>query len=111
MQQDFITAEKTEVVKKQSKINWDKSIEIVKEQFGKYIRQYAKIIEPSELVQMLSSDKDEVPKRLEFSHKAVMQSIRIKQPISNTSDDLPLFVGVPHLTSNPYKENQNAIYI
>ena len=107
----MISPQKTEVVKKQSKINWDKSIEIVKEQFGKYIRQYAKIIEPSELVQMLSSDKDEVPKRLEFSHKAVMQSIRIKQPISNTSDDLPLFVGVPHLTSNPYKENQNAIYI
>ena len=111
LQQDLISPQKTEVVKKQSKINWDKSIQIVKEQFGKYIRQYAKIIDSDELVQMLSSDKDEVPKRLEFSHKAVMQSIRIKQPISNTSDDLPLFVGVPHLTSNPYKENQNAIYI
>lgn len=108
LQQDLITPQKTEVVKKQSKINWDKSIEIVKEQFGKYIRQYSKIIEPAELVQMLSSEKDEVPKRLEFSHKAVMQSIRIKQPISNTSDDLPLFVGVPHLTSNPYKENYYA---
>ena len=111
LKQDLITPQKTEVVKKQSKINWDKSIEIVKEQFGKYIRQYAKIIASDELVQMLSSNKDEVPKRLEFSHKAVMQSIRIKQPISNTSDDLPLFVGVPHLISNPYKENQNAIYL
>lgn len=111
LQQDFITPSKTEVVKKQSKINWDRSIEIVKEQFGKYIRQYSKIIEPNELVAMLSSDKDEVPKRLDFSHKAVIQAMRIKQPIQSSYDELPLFVGVHHLTSNPYKGNKNAIHI
>lgn len=111
LQQDFITPSKTEVVKKQSKINWDRSIEIVKEQFGKYIRQYSKIIDSDELVQMLSSEKDEVPKRLDFSHKAVIQAMRTKQPIQSSHDELPLFVGVSHLNQSVFKEIKNAIHI
>lgn len=120
LEKDFVTPEKTQVVKKTSQINWDRSIEIVKEQFGKYIRQYAKIIEPNELVAMLSSPKDEVPKRLKFSHAAVMQSIRLKQPIqssldackpTSSLDEMPLFVGVAGVNNSAYKEfiHANAI--
>lgn len=111
LEKDFVTPEKTQVVKKQSQINWDRSIEIVKEQFGKYIRQFAKIIEPNELIQMLSSQKDEVPKRLKFSHAAVMQSIRTKQPIKTLSEEFPLFVGIPLLNQPQYEDfiNANAI--
>lgn len=111
LQQDFITPSKTEVVKKQSKIGWHRSIEIVKEQFGKYIRQYSKVYEPNELVQMLLSDKDEVPKRLEFSHKAVIASIRINEPIRQIDDEYPLFVGVPFLNLDQYKELTNEFSI
>ncbi|MDR8325435.1 replication protein, partial [Acinetobacter baumannii] len=35
----------------------------------------------SELLTMLSSSKDEVPKRLKFSAIAAMQAVRINQPI------------------------------
>src|SRR5690606_5701698 len=108
------------VVKKTSQINWDRSMEIVREQFGKYIRQYAKIIESDQLIAMLSSPKDEVPKRLKFSHAAVMQSIRLKQPIKSSMDackptasleEMPLFVGVAGVNNSAYKEfiNANAI--
>jgi phage replication initiation protein len=75
----FLHPEKTKVVKKQSEISWDKAIDVLKVQFGKYIRQFAKVVEPQELINMISSDKDEVPKRLKFSHAAVMQSIRLNQ--------------------------------
>lgn len=109
LQQDFITPEKTQVVKKQSKINWDRAIEIVQDQFGKYIRQFSKIIEPNELVQMLSSKKDEVPKRLEFSHKAVIAAIRTNEPIKQIHDEFPLFVGVPFLNQYECKEFLNGI--
>ena len=83
-------------------------MEIVREQFGKYIRQYAKIIESNELIAMLSSPKDEVPKRLKFSHAAVMQAIRLKQPIEDSSDCLPLFVGVAGVNNSAYKDSINA---
>jgi phage replication initiation protein len=120
LEKDFVTPEKTQVVKKQSQINWDRSMEIVREQFGKYIRQYSKIIEPDALIAMLSSPKDEVPKRLKFSHAAVMQSIRLKQPIQSSIDackptasldEMPLFVGMAGLNNSAYKEfiNANAI--
>ncbi|QIZ61746.1 replication protein [Acinetobacter indicus] len=109
LEQDFVTPAKTEIVKKQSQINWDRAMEIVKDQFGKYIRQFSKIIEPQELIQMLSSDKDEIPKRLKFSHAAVMQSIRLNQPIESSSDELPLFVGVPLVNHSAYKEFVHAI--
>jgi len=111
LEKDFVTPEKTEVVKKQSQINWDRSMEIVREQFGKYIRQYSKIIESDALIAMLSSPKDEVPKRLKFSHAAVLQAIRLKQPIQGSRDELPLFVGVAGVNNSAYKEfiNANAI--
>lgn len=109
LEKDFITPEKTEIVKKQSQMNWDQAIEITKVQFGKYIRQFAKVYEPSELITMLSSSKDEVPKRLKFSHAAVIQSLRIKKPIKSHSDELPLFVGVPLVNQSSYKEFIHAI--
>ena len=109
LDKDFITPEKTEIVKKQSQMNWDQAIEITKVQFGKYIRQFAKVFEPSELIAMLSSSKDEVPKRLKFSHAAVIQSLRINKPIKSHSDELPLFVGVPLVNQSSYKEFIHAI--
>ena len=108
LEKEFCTPEKTQVVKKQSQISWDRSMEIVREQFGKYIRQYAKIIESNELIAMLSSPKDEVPKRIKFSHAALMQAIRLKQPIEDSSDCLPLFVGVAGVNNSAYKDSINA---
>ncbi|BBR72040.1 hypothetical protein WP4W18E11_03560 [Acinetobacter baumannii] len=105
----MISPEKPEIVKKQSVINFDKSIEIMKHQFGKYIRQFSKIIASDELVAMLSSSKDEVPKRLKFSHAAVMQSLRINQPIQSLNEDYSLFVGVPLVNQTQYKDFINAI--
>ncbi|AYY89226.1 replication initiation factor domain-containing protein [Acinetobacter baumannii] len=77
----YIMPEKTEIIKKQSQIEWKKAIEITKSQFGKYIRQFRKVYDDSELLTMLSSSKDEVPKRLKFSAIAAMQAVRINQPI------------------------------
>ena len=104
---DYSTPEKPEIVKKQSKINCDKALEIMKLQFGKYIRQFRKFIDDTEFLNLISSDKDEVPKRLEFSHAAVMQSLRINEPtfINSAFDVLPLFNGVSSL----YKEFDYAI--
>jgi len=108
LEKEFCTPEKIQTVKKQAQINWDSAIQIVKDQFGKYIRQFSKIIEPNELISMLSSPKDEVPKRLKFSHAVVMQSIRLKQPI-RSHDEFPLFVGVQGLNDSTYKDFINAI--
>ncbi|EXA63899.1 replication initiation factor domain-containing protein [Acinetobacter baumannii] len=109
LEKDFVSPEKTEIIKEQSQINWNRAIEIVKEQFGKYIRQFSKIIEPNELITMLSSSKDEIPKRLKFSHTAVIQSIRVNQPIPSHLDELPLFVGVRGVNDSAYKEFINAV--
>ncbi|MDT1779779.1 hypothetical protein NLX66_009945 [Acinetobacter baumannii] len=109
LEKDFVSPEKTEIIKEQSQINWNRAIEIVKEQFGKYIRQFSKIIEPNELIAMLSSSKDEIPKRLKFSHTAVIQSIRVNQLIPSHLDELPLFVGVRGVNDSAYKEFINAV--
>ena len=109
---DFLTPSKPEVIKKQSEINWNKAIEITKNQFGKYIRQFAKFYDPIELIKVLSSDKNEVPKRLKFSHVAVLQSIRLNQPIetqSHLDEEWPLLVGVPLLNYTSYQEFIHAI--
>lgn len=100
----FTAPTKCEIVKKQSKINELKAIDLMKHQFGKYIRFFAKYIEPSELVRLLSSNKDEVPKRLTFSMAAVSQALRINQPIASESDELPLFVGADYLLDKPRYE-------
>jgi len=98
---DFQAPEKCQLIEKQANINVDKALDIVKFQFGKYIRQFRKFINDSDLLNLISSDKDVVPKRLNFSHAAVMQALRIGEPISNkTITDTPLFEGVPFLTSN-----------
>jgi phage replication initiation protein len=74
------TPEKVQIVKKQALINLDKAIAITKNQFGKYIRQFRKIYDDAELLNLISSSKDEMPKRLIFSQSAVNQSLRINQP-------------------------------
>jgi len=100
---DFVAPEKCELIEKQANINVDKALDIVKVQFGKYIRQFRKFISDSDLLNLISSDKDVVPKRLNFSHAAVMQALRIGQPIQNkTITETPLFEGVPFLTSNEF---------
>lgn len=98
---DFVAPEKCQLIEKQANINVDKALDIVKVQFGKYIRQFRKFINDSDLLNIISSDKDVVPKRLNFSHAAVMQALRVGEPIkTKTITDTPLFEGVPFLTSN-----------
>jgi phage replication initiation protein len=98
---DFAMPEKCELIEKQASINVDKALEIVKHQFGKYIRQFRKFINDEDLLNLIVSDKDVVPKRLNFSHAAVMQALRIGEPIKRkTITETPLFEGVPFLTSN-----------
>lgn len=98
---DFTMPEKCQLIEKQANINVDKALDILKVQFGKYIRQFRKFINDDVLLNLISSDKDVVPKRLNFSHAAVMQALRIDQPIkNNTLIETPLFEGVPFLTSS-----------
>ncbi len=98
---DFVAPEKCQLIEKQANINVDKALEIVKHQFGKYIRQFRKFINDADLLNLISSDKDVVPKRLNFSHAAVMQALRIGEPIQNkTIIETPLLEGVPFLTSS-----------
>lgn len=108
---DFTAPEKCELIEKQANINVDKALDVLKVQFGKYIRQFRKFISDDVLLNLISSDKDEVPKRLQFSHAAVMQALRINQPILNTQvdEEYPLFVGVPLLNQTAYKEFIHAI--
>ena len=108
---EFVAPEKCELVKKQATINVDKALEIVKHQFGKYIRQFRKFINDEDLLNIISSDKDVVPKRLNFSHAAVMAALRLDQPIqaNHNDEDYSLFVGVPLVNQNQYKEFIHAI--
>ena len=107
---DFTPPEKCQLIEKQAHINVDKALEIVKTQFGKYIRQFRKFINDEDLLNLISSDKDVVPKRLLFSHASVMQALRICEPIiNNRVDDYPLFAGVPLLNQPSYKEFIHAI--
>ena len=107
---DFTAPEKCELVQKQAIINFDKAIDVLKTQFGKYIRQFRKILSDDVLLNLISSDKDVVPKRLEFSHASVMQSLRLNTPIINNKvEEYPLFVGVPLLNQNSYEGFINAI--
>lgn len=108
---EFVAPEKCELVKKQATINVDKALEIVKHQFGKYIRQFRKFINDEDLLNTISSDKDVVPKRLNFSHAAVMAALRLDQPIqaNHNDEDYSLFVGVPLVNQNQYKEFIHAI--
>lgn len=89
----FDTPTKTQIVKKQSEINVQKALDVTKHQFGKYIRQFRKFIEDSALLDLITSEKDEMPKRLKFSHAAVMQAVRINEPTYTTQIDS----GIPPL--------------
>lgn len=107
---DFVAPEKCELIDKQANINVDKALDIIKVQFGKYIRQFRKFINDEDLLNLISSDKDVVPKRLNFSHAAVMQALRIGEPIKNkTITDTPLFEGVPLLNYSAYQEFVHAV--
>lgn len=107
---DYNAPSKPEIVKKQSKINWDKAIQITKHQFGKYIRQFRKVYDDVELLNILSSEKDDVPKRLQFSHHAIMQTVRLKENTYHDDNDvLPLFVGVMGVNQPMYQEFIHAI--
>ena len=105
----YIIPEKLEIIKKTAQINWDKAIEITKHQFGKYIRQFRKVYDDYDLLNMLSSSKDEAPKRLKFSMTAAMQAVCINQPITASLDELPLFVGVTGLNNFTYEGLTHAI--
>lgn len=108
---DFVAPEKCQLIEKQVNINFDKAIDVLKTQFGKYIRQFRKILSDDVLLNLISSDKDVVPKRLEFSHATVMQSLRLNRPIfkTNVDEEFPLFIGVPLLNQTSYKEFIHAI--
>lgn len=105
---EFVAPEKCELVKKQATINVDKALEIVKHQFGKYIRQFRKFINDEDLLNIISSDKDVVPKRLNFSHAAVMAALRLDQQIQANTDNSSFF-RVPLVNQNQYKEFIHAI--
>lgn len=105
---EFVAPEKCELVKKQATINVDKALQIVKHQFGKYIRQFRKFINDEDLLNIISSDKDVVPKRLNFSHAAVMAALRLDQPIQANTDNSSFF-RVPLVNQNQYKEFIHAI--
>lgn len=105
---EFVAPEKCELVKKQATINVDKALEIVKHQFGKYIRQFRKFINDEDLLNIISSDKDVLPKRLNFSHAAVMAALRLDQPIQANTDNSSFF-RVPLVNQNQYKEFIHAI--
>lgn len=108
---DFTMPEKCQLIEKQANINFDKAIDVLKTQFGKYIRQFRKILSDDVLLNLISSDKDVVPKRLEFSHATVMQSLRLNRPIFkiNVDEEFPLFIGVPLLNQPSYREFIHAI--
>ena len=108
---DFVAPEKCQLIEKQANINFDKAIDVLKTQFGKYIRQFRKILSDDVLLNLISSDKDVVPKRLEFSHATVMQSLRLNRPIfkTNVDEEFPLFIGVPLLNQPSYREFIHAI--
>ena len=108
---DFVAPEKCQLIEKQANINFDKAIDVLKTQFGKYIRQFRKILSDDVLLNLISSDKDVVPKRLEFSHATVMQSLRLNRPIfkTNVDEEFPLFIGVPLLNQPLYREFIHAI--
>lgn len=108
---DFHAPEKCDLIEKQANINVDKALDVLKTQFGKYIRQFRKFIRDDVLLDLVSSDKDEMPKRLQFSHAAVMQALRINQPITSPilDEEHSLFVGVPYLNQSAYEEFIHAI--
>lgn len=59
--------ERLTVTRKNAKTSWEKAIAVTRRQFGRYIRQFAKVYEPAELVQLLSykgPEETAVPKRL-----------------------------------------------
>lgn len=63
------TPQKIITAKKTAKINWEKSIEITRHQFGKYIRLYAQIYDADDLIKMLSFKGDParaIPARLKL---------------------------------------------
>ncbi len=59
--------ERITVLRKNAKTNWDKAISITRRQFGRYIKQFAKVYDPADLIEMLSykgPEANAVPKRL-----------------------------------------------
>ncbi len=102
----FVTESKTEIIKKQGEINLEKSIEITKHQFGKYIRFYRKIFSDDEILDMISSDKDVPPKRLKFAMTSAL--MLAKQGVSftnSTIEPLPLFDGVIGINQSIYQRS------
>lgn len=102
---DRVTPEKIDVVKRQSELNIAKAIEIIKIQFGKYIRQFRKVFDDSLLLDMVMSDKDVVPKRLKFTHACATHFHNLTQEIVRNNDaEYPLFEGVPLLNKPMYED-------
>lgn len=63
----YVIPEKIATVKKAAKISWEKSKEIVKHQFGKYISAYRKIYSDSEIIEFITAKNPKsFPKRLQI---------------------------------------------
>ncbi|MDC5636987.1 replication initiation factor domain-containing protein [Acinetobacter baumannii] len=105
---EFAQPEKIEIIKKQSVIEWDKAVDVVKNQFGKYIKQFRKVYDDSVLLDMISSEKDDVPKRLKFSMTAAMRLVENNENIFPPDQELPLFEGVQLLNQSAYYDFVNA---
>ncbi len=73
---------KVEIIEKSLKVSWDTAIENTRRQFGKYIKQFAKILEPKELIEKLSfkgHESKEYPKRL-ILHDLVQSNLHVFSP-------------------------------
>ena len=76
----YAQPEKIVCKKKEAKITWEKSKEIVKLQFGKYIAAYKKVYSDSEIINfIIADDQKKMPKRLIICDQLALSIERNKQ--------------------------------
>lgn len=76
----YCQPEKIATTKKAAKISWEKSKEIVKTQFGKYIAAYKKVYSDSEIINfIIANDQTKTPKRLTICDQLALSVERNKQ--------------------------------
>lgn len=72
-----VQSRRIEQIKKKAQISYDKAKEIVKHQFGKYLRVFRDFHSDKEILDMLISDKDDYyPQRLK-----VVEKVRFETPV------------------------------
>lgn len=94
------TPQKIEIIQKTGKIQLDKSIEILKHQFGKYLAVYREIFSSdTEIMDLLVSDKKDIyPKRL----------ATVKTMFKNPPDYFAKYYGMPSYTKPVFETVENG---